>query len=162
MVGKINVLSTIRNVLQTLSIDAPRPGQKCRFNSRNLLIVTVQALTFISASAFLLFRANSIAEFGTSFSGCVMVSTNIIYYSTNIVQIKNILKLIDHYEGFIEMSRFCHWVFFGLKNPDIQNRITTIGGDFKDLLHGIEWDDWTHLKMDLHWHGANNNHRLHS
>lgn len=105
MAKRIELFPAIRSVYQKLGIHPPQSNRNSGFNQHNLLILLVQSLTFGSAGAFLLFRVDSIVEFGTSFSSCIMILTNTIFNLINIVEMKNIVKLIGQFEDFIEMSR---------------------------------------------------------
>lgn len=59
---------------------------------------------FIGSFAFLLFKANSVMEYGMAFSNSLMEIASTIFYIVNMTQMSNILKLIEHCEQFIENS----------------------------------------------------------
>lgn len=62
-------------------------------------------LLFIASFAFALFEAQSMKEYATCLSASVMVFTNIVFYLINMKEMKNITKLIQKWEDFIEASR---------------------------------------------------------
>lgn len=63
-----------------------------------------QMLLFSSTTAFLLFKANSVTEYGASFSGGVMILANILYFIANILKMSNTTELIAEFEDFVEKS----------------------------------------------------------
>lgn len=105
MTEPIELFRIIKKVRQTFNIYAPQSDRKLQFAEKNLLILIAQLSVLLSEASFLLFKAKSIAEYGTCFSIFNLALTNIIFYSMNHVQKENVVKLIRNFEDFIEMSK---------------------------------------------------------
>lgn len=62
-------------------------------------------LLFIASFSFAMFEAHSTTEYATCLSTSIMVFTNVIFYTINMKEMKNIVKLIRKFEDYIEMSK---------------------------------------------------------
>lgn len=157
MASKVELFRTVRNVHQEFSLDSSQSNQNSRFNPKNLFILLVQSLALTSVAAFLVLRANSIGEIGISFSSCAMILSNIIFNVINIVEIKNIAKLIGQFEDFIEMSKFTNEIFdAGSKFNKISNACNriTIKFDFKGRVYWNKCQNRAPLKIWLQFHST--------
>lgn len=101
----IELFLIIKKVRQTLNICPSKSGKNLQFTAKNLLILMAQLFILLSEVSFLLLEATSIAEYGMCFSVFSLALMNIVFYSINIAQIKNIEESIGYFENFVEMSK---------------------------------------------------------
>lgn len=73
-------------------------------NRKACLVLLSKMLLFSSTTSFFLFKANSVTEYGSSFSGAVAISANMLYFVATILEMSNIIALIAEFEDFIEKS----------------------------------------------------------
>lgn len=74
-------------------------------NCRNLFALFAITQLFITSTAFFLLEANSLQEYSTSFYGSITELDCLVYFATNFFKLRNILKLIENYDKFIEKSK---------------------------------------------------------
>lgn len=105
MAEPIKLFRTIKTVRQTLKIYPSQSDRDLQFGAINLFFMLSQLLVLTMEGFYLLFGATSIAEYGASFSIFNLTLLNVIFYSMNIVQMKNVVKLMGGFDDFIEMSK---------------------------------------------------------
>lgn len=94
----------IRSFFQAMGIHLSEPNQKFSFNAKNVLISSSIALFFISSTAFFLFEANSIDEYGLSFYGSATELAVFVTFQINIFYMAKILRIFEKFEKLIEKS----------------------------------------------------------
>lgn len=86
-------------------------GRNYFFNSRNGFFVIYWAHMGVLSAVFMIFKAKSLDEFGISFHITTSIAAGLYFFVTYIFQIKNILKLIEKFEEFIEKSYVFNYIF---------------------------------------------------
>lgn len=84
----------------------PSKSDRIPFNWKNVFIFLPILQLFISTSAFFLFKADSVFEFGTGFYAAITSLFTLIVFLIELWKIPDILKLIGNLENFIEKSEF--------------------------------------------------------
>lgn len=107
-----------------------KSNPNCSINWRNLsmLISFIQMLIF--SLAYLVFKAETIIDAGTSFYATNTVSTCSIFLYVNFHKMPRILKLIATFKEFIENSRFLS-----------ASKYMRISSCFSHLFTGAEYSD---------------------
>lgn len=133
------------------------PSQHSRiapFIPKNILLILLLVFCFISSTGFFLFQAKSVKEFGDSFLASITTLGALVYFSTTIWKMANLLKLIEKFEGFVQRSKpktfdsnqfhkLCDILFFhfssnlylwnvpGLSQPNLKP-------NYSEVIHKIE------------------------
>lgn len=90
---------------QIIGIHPYLPNQKyLSANSTRAIILTASTQLFFTTAAFILFEAESMFDYGFSFSMAIAGANGIAVYIIFIRQSENTLKFIGNCEGFIEKS----------------------------------------------------------
>lgn len=105
MAEQIKLFGILTKVRQSLKIYPPKSDRKFQFNWGNLLFILPLLALLTSEALYFLFEATSIAEYGICFYLFSLALTNIIYYSINVIKMRDILTLVGRFEDFIEMSK---------------------------------------------------------
>lgn len=106
MTGAIKLFQYVQNFYQTLGIHPPiQSYQTFSLNRRNLFFLSCSVLTFILSTAYLLFDAQSIQDFGIPFCASVIILSGFFIYIVQIWRNAEIFQLIEHFEKFIEQSK---------------------------------------------------------
>lgn len=117
MAEQIKLLKLTQKMYQDMGIYPPQSNQNRRsINWRNIFMLVSFIQLLISSFAFLIDEADSIVDAGTSFYVAITELCCIVYYLINMWKIPKILKLIEHYENFIEKSKFDLISLFHVKN----------------------------------------------
>ena len=95
---KIKLFKFIREICHELKNFLSKFNQ----NPNSILFFIVQFL--ISTALYLVFEANSMNDYGFPFFTCLTMVSEIIYYSSGLSQMENILNYIENCEDFIEKS----------------------------------------------------------
>lgn len=103
----IKLFQNVRKFYRTLGIYPPSPtsNQTISLNRKNLFILSGSLITFTLPSAYLLFEAKSISEFGIPFCVSVIILSTI---AINLIQIwrgGRIYQFIENCDGFIEQRK---------------------------------------------------------
>lgn len=102
MASKMRLFQIVRNMYRMTGINATNPS----LNWKICIVLTSQMLLFSSTTGFLLFKANSVPEYGSSFSGCVMILANILFFIVNVLKMPTTIELIEKFEDFIGKSEY--------------------------------------------------------
>lgn len=91
---------------QSVGICLPKSSQR-RFsiNPINLLFIISLSLFLAASFAFILHDAKSMRDYGVEFFTIISIIEAMFMYSIPVWQLKNMLKFIEHCEGFIETSK---------------------------------------------------------
>lgn len=125
----IKLFQFIQRYCQTIGVYPPRPNQNRYYmNSMNWFAFFCLDQFLISTAGFILFEANSMAEYTTTFFICLITVGCNIFSLLAFRQAKNISNSIGNWEVFIEKSEsytaliiisfqyiqniFCHTFFF--------------------------------------------------
>lgn len=98
----MKVLVTIENCAKVLGIRRLEPDQTNPFNRRNICVLLIYVLYFISTTAFLLFDANTFQEFTECFFAFITVLFISIGFLLNILKTTELFQLQDTVEKTIE------------------------------------------------------------
>lgn len=79
-----------------------QPGQKSKFNGRNVIVLVIYGICTISATAFFLCDAKTAREYEESFHAFNTVSLMFVGFLINLFQLKEIFKFVE------KMERFCN------------------------------------------------------
>lgn len=82
-----------------------RPGHKNPFNRRNISVLLIYSLFFISATAFLVFDANSFDEYAEAFYPWMTLSFIYVGFSMNVSLADDFFRLKEQCEQFIESGK---------------------------------------------------------
>lgn len=74
-------------------------------NAKNLFVPTIAIQMAICTAAYAFREAETMSEYGACFYVNATAATTLSYYLIQLWQIKNILKLIEKFEGIIEKSK---------------------------------------------------------
>lgn len=108
MADRLKLLQLLQKVYQDMGICPSQPNQiRHPINWRSIYFLFSFIQLFIFSFAFLIFAASSIVDAGTSFYVAVTELCCIVYYLINKLKMPRILKLIEHFEKFIEKRKFC-------------------------------------------------------
>lgn len=64
------------------------------------------SIAFMESTAFAIFEAQSSAEYALGISTSIEMSIVMIFFLLNMFEMKNIIKLIEKFEDFIELSKY--------------------------------------------------------
>lgn len=103
MSDSIRFFKFIRELFETMGLHPYQSNQNHSYNWRNSLILLFLVLMFIASTAFLLFEANSIDEFGKSFYIDVLTLLLILLWPCFIRNTGDFFKLMDQMEQFGQM-----------------------------------------------------------
>lgn len=103
----IKLFQTTQNCFKAIGYYASssQPSQNCRFNRTNLYYMFVLVFMLVPVLGFLIFRAQSVYEYGITFYTTITLLGVIIYYACIVCEMGKILKLIETYEEFIEKRK---------------------------------------------------------
>lgn len=105
MADRIRLFQSVQTYLQTVGIDRLQPNQHwLKFNFRNLSFLIGYAHLACTTFLFIVYRAETIIEYGTSFYACETEIAILMDFLCLMRQVENIHKLIEHCENFIEKS----------------------------------------------------------
>lgn len=91
---------------KTIGIQLPETNRKgCKYNWINLGFFICSIEFFITSSAYLLYDANSMAEYGIVFFVLTTVIECMVAYLISILKVKEISEFIENCEDFIEKSK---------------------------------------------------------
>lgn len=118
---------------------------------KKFIIFMTMVNLLIASIAFILFGGQTTAEVAIAFSSSLLSITVIVFFLVTAVEIKNIIKLIEKFENFIEISKHFRdgiaillllWKLFMLWNRGGKSR-------FNDHLYWIQWKMWMVLQVDF-------------
>lgn len=75
-------------------------------NLKHCFIILCDAQFFLSSTAYLLFKANSMIEYGMAFFICTSIVASTAVYLIFFYKVKNILNYIEKCEAFIQKSEY--------------------------------------------------------
>lgn len=102
----VKLFKFIRKTFQFIGFHALASNQSHRINSKIWINIFCLAQFLFSTTAFLLFDANSMMEYGMEFFTCITLIATMILYLTLVWQMGNILNYIENCEQFIGKSEF--------------------------------------------------------
>lgn len=107
MPNQIKSFRSMQMHLKTAGFIADETNQQgyCTFNRKNLFHVYFLGLMFVFASAFFIFRANNVYEYGGAYTGANIAIIMLLYFAVFMCKTKDILLLIIQYDKFIERSK---------------------------------------------------------
>lgn len=100
----MNFFQSIQKFYQTLGVCSLQFNRTYSFNVKIFSFYFAIVIVLFSETAFCLFEAASVADYGKLFYGFVIQLSAFWDFVTSIWQISNILKLIGNYEIFIAKS----------------------------------------------------------
>lgn len=103
MVDKIKLFQTVQKSYQAIGLDPMQPLKT--YNGRIFFIVFSLTLMFISSTAFLIFKAETIQEFATSFYTSITDIFLLVTFFSRITHMGDISKITETFEDFIEKSK---------------------------------------------------------
>lgn len=152
MVVPIKLFQWMQNCLNSagfIARDANQHGY-CTFNQKNLFHLFSLGLMLLSASTFFFVKANTVYEYGASYTGSNIGVIVLLYYSVFMCKTKDVLLLIGRYERFIEKREkiwLAKTVFLYKSTNFLFNfgKINRIGIQFEinKHIHRIECNHWT-------------------
>lgn len=105
MAGSVKLYQTILKCYDTTGVYSIQSNQSRPFNLRSFIFLLANVLYFVSELTYILFRANTMLEYGFSvFLGLTTANASAQFMLT-ISRMPNILKLIEMCESFIESSK---------------------------------------------------------
>lgn len=75
-------------------------------NCKKFIVLLAMLSLFISSFTYALFEADSTKDYAASLSVSIMVLTNVVFFLINMKEMKNIMKLVQKLEDFIEISKY--------------------------------------------------------
>lgn len=107
MASKMRLFLIIQNMYRMTGINTtPQSTPNSLLNWKIGIVLISHMLLLSSTAAFFLFKANSVTEYGSAFSGSVMILTNMLYFILNILQMPTTIELIEKFEDFIEKREY--------------------------------------------------------
>lgn len=103
--SKIKLFQSIQKFLNIQGIYPLQSNQSTPYNGKNLFFLFCYVQMFISATAFCLFKAKSMYEFGLTFYASLTELQTIVYFTIILWKVDKVLKLIGNLENFIEKSK---------------------------------------------------------
>lgn len=104
--GKLNLLQSVRKFQHILGVNTPRSDQRTPYNGRNLFIQFCVVQMFLSATAFFLFKAQSMYEYGLTLYASLTEVLTFVCMTTTLWKTKEIYTLIGNMENFIAKSKY--------------------------------------------------------
>lgn len=105
MAVQIKLFQSFQKFNQILGIHPSQPDQSYSFKPRSAAVLLFLISPFISCTTHFVFKAETLAEYAQSF---IMSTTGLcisIDFVSMCLEMRNILQLIENYEGFIEKSK---------------------------------------------------------
>lgn len=98
----IKLFRRVQTYFRALGLHAPSIVNKnCAFNRRNLFFISVFVGPFCPVSSYLIFKANTVYEYGITFYTSIILIHLIVDFAIIMCELGNILKLIKQYEIFL-------------------------------------------------------------
>lgn len=104
MVKKIELFKSFRNLSYSIGILADNQFNESLLNWRNVSLLASIAVRFTTSTAFLLYKADNILDYGVSFYCTVTEFINVTSIVAVLCKRTNISELIDDFEILIEMG----------------------------------------------------------
>lgn len=102
---KLKLFQSVKKFQQIQGICPPSPHQRTPFNGRNLFILFCFAQMFLSATAFILFEAQSMYEFGLTLYASLTELQTFTCFICILCKITKYFELIENMENFIAKSK---------------------------------------------------------
>lgn len=104
--GSIKLFQYYQKFNQAVGIYSRQSDQNSNsINSKNVILIVSIAQFFVSSTAFLLFDAKSILDYGISVSALLVEISVTVYMLILIYQMEKTLKFIENCEQFLEKSK---------------------------------------------------------
>lgn len=104
---KIKLFKFIRKIYHHIGISPSESNPKhSLINLKHWFIILCNAQFFLSSTAYLLFKASSMIEYGMAFFISTSIVASTAVYLIFFYKVKNILNYIEKCEGFIEQSEY--------------------------------------------------------
>lgn len=111
---KMKIFETIENHFANIGLTASPSMQSLRFNTKNLIILTLLGVFVLSLCAYLVLTANDFADYITSLYGCSTVISFFSAFANFILQIPNRNEFIVNFKTIIDKSKWNNrWWLFG-------------------------------------------------
>lgn len=101
---KIQMFRLAKKYFKTMGVDSLQSNRPSPLNIKNLLFFLFLTICFVDGTIFLIFRANSIIEYGLSFYMSITQFSILFVFSTVLLKVTKIFELIDDIDEFIETS----------------------------------------------------------
>lgn len=98
----IQLFQSLRKFIRMLGIHPSQPNQRYSFSLKSVAIFMTLILLFASSTAYFLFKAETIPEYAQCFYMSATALCITINFLTLCLEMRNILKLIEKYEEFIQ------------------------------------------------------------
>lgn len=107
MAGRIKLFQSVQKYHRTMGIYQLQPNQRwLTFNSRNLLFLVSFIQMLVTTIGFSIFHAKTTIEYGACYYAYISEIGSTTYFLLQMCQITNFSKLIEHFEEFIEESKY--------------------------------------------------------
>lgn len=106
MAALIKLFQSLQKYNQILGIHPTKPNQSYSFNLRSVFVLLSLISLFTSSAAYLVFKAEAIAEYAQCFYLCITPLAIFINFVAICLKMRNILQLIEKCEEFIQKSSF--------------------------------------------------------
>lgn len=103
---KIKLFQSVQKFQRIQGIYPLQPHQRTPFNGKNLLILFCVAQMFLSASAFFIFKAQSMYEFGLTLYASLTEVLTFVCITTTLWKIVEVSKFIENTENFVNKSKY--------------------------------------------------------
>lgn len=117
----------IRELFQLLGIRPCQSNQKYNYNLRNSFVLIILAQLFAASTAFLLFEANSIDEYGQSFYLTVTSLLLVFLWPCFIQNMGDLFKLMEQINTFAAKRK-------SKKSSQMFNNDNKINSKFQDMV----------------------------
>lgn len=105
--NRIRLFQTTQKCFKAVGFYASpsQPNENCQFNWKNLYHLFAAVIMIVTVLGFLIFKAQTVYEYGITFYITISFSGLIIHYACIVCKMGKILKLIEVYEEFIERRK---------------------------------------------------------
>lgn len=141
----------IRTFYQRLGVCSPQYDQTYSCNSRIVFVYLTIIMVFMSETAYCVFEAHSIIDYGKSFYAFTMRITVFWEFLTTIWQMSNILNLMGQYELFIEKSKCDSKIVMNFQMARKMIRFFSRAYRTAPWIGNIHWTErthWTNVEID--------------
>lgn len=105
---KIKLFSEAQSYCNSIGFFASplQPNQRCRLNAKSLYYFCMLALPAILVLCFLIFKAQSVYEYGISAYAFITLTMLAIFHVIIVYEMGNMLMLVEKYEEIIENRKY--------------------------------------------------------
>lgn len=106
MAIEIKLFNSVQKYNQIAGIHLSQPNQRYSFDFKSAAILLFYFLTFISATAYFIFKAKTITEYVQCFYVSLSMLCISIAFTSMCWKMRDILYLIEEFKEFIQKSEF--------------------------------------------------------